>query len=67
MEPLCERCKKQEAKPKEKYCKECRKIVLAEMKEAGYLSSVHTGHAGYGRTSEMKEKVYETKHGTWHG
>jgi hypothetical protein len=51
----------------ERYCKACKKIKLAEMKESGYLASRPTGHIGQGRTSDMKEVQRETKSGTWHG
>jgi len=61
----CERCD-EDTKKGERYCKECRKGVLSEMKEAGYLQSVplfwgkiHTST----RTSEQAENTYQTKHG----
>jgi hypothetical protein len=65
-ERKCERCSAV-AKRGEKYCKECRKQVLSEMQEAGYLTTGYYGHVGMGRTSEQKENTYETKHGTGHG
>ena len=35
---ICERCRVRKPIPTEKYCKECKKEVLAELKEAGYLT-----------------------------
>jgi hypothetical protein len=63
---MCERCKVSEAKCGEKYCKVCRKLVLAEMAESGYLQKTSWGH-GTGRAAEAKENTYETKHGSGHG
>lgn len=34
---LCQRCGEAEAVRKEKYCKGCKKAVLAELKAEGYL------------------------------
>ena len=65
MDYPCEKCGQREAVKKEKYCKDCKKAVLAEMKEAGYLTPKAWGHAGQNRPAEAKEKTYETKHGTW--
>jgi hypothetical protein len=63
----CERCKQAEALPKQKYCKSCKKAVLAELDATGYLQKVPRGHAGMSRTAEAKELTQETKFGTWHG
>jgi hypothetical protein len=41
-------------------------MVRSEMKESGYLQRVPQ-HSGLGRTQEMRENTYETKHGTGHG
>jgi len=48
-----------------KYCKDCKKAVIQEMDSNGYLQH-HYGnhHKGEQRTTEMKEKTYETIHGT---
>ena len=62
----CERCKKRECLGKWKYCKECKAIVMKELREEGYLQPKPFGHAGDGRTSEMRENTYQTKHGTGH-
>ena len=67
MRYTCERCKKREAIHTEKYCKECKRIVLKEMRESGYLQYTDRKHAGEGRTKEMKEFTHETKFGTFHG
>ena len=63
----CERCKTKPCLGKWKYCKECKKAIVAEMKEAGYLQ-YHYGnhHKGEQRTTEMRENTYETIHGTGH-
>lgn len=37
----CKRCGDPSAVPGEKYCKHCKKQVLLEMKEAGYLTEPH--------------------------
>jgi hypothetical protein len=63
----CELCVKDVAIRGERYCKTCRKIKLAEMKAAGYLTPQQIGHVGQRRTAEMKEVQHETKFGTWHG
>lgn len=62
---MCERCD-EDAVNGERYCKACRKVVMAEMKEAGYLKSVpllwgniHTST----RTREQAEDTHQTKHG----
>ena len=55
----CERCNAPKTKG-ERFCKECRKVVLKEMKEAGYL----TRRPSFSnRSSEMRENTYETKNG----
>ena len=67
MSYLCERCHSREARPKEKYCKECRKEVVKELTECGYLQRIYPGHSGSNRPGEARENTYETKHGTGHG
>jgi len=64
---LCERCKQAEALPEKKYCKSCKKAVIAELSAAGYLQKVPREHAGVSRTAEAKELTQETKFGTSHG
>lgn len=63
----CEKCKQVDALPEEKYCKACKKALIAEMEEAGYLERRPGGHAGWNRPDEAKERTDETKFGTWHG
>ncbi len=65
-EPLCERCKARPARPKEKFCKECRKVVLQELSDSGSLQRVGDRHVGQRRIGEQKELTYQTKHGTGH-
>jgi predicted amidophosphoribosyltransferase len=62
---LCERCDNPAIKG-ERFCKECKKQVLSELKSAGYLQNVplklgniHTS----GRTTEQAENTRETKYG----
>jgi hypothetical protein len=45
----------------QRFCKECRKAKLAELKESGYLRPVPQG--GKYRSIEQQENTYETKHG----
>lgn len=62
---MCERCDCGPAIPRERYCKDCRKIVLKELEDAGHLTPyVGTGH-GF-RSADQMENTYETKHGTGH-
>jgi len=60
----CERCKADEALKGEKFCKACKKDVLREMRESGYLRYASPGHVGCNRTAEAKEITRETKFGT---
>ena len=62
----CQRCETANAVADEKFCRECRKAVMAEMKEAGYLDRVPQ-KSGLGRDFDSRENTYETKHGTGHG
>ena len=61
---LCKRCGALPALRNEKYCKDCRKQVLSELQEAGYLQNTGWTHVGQTRTQEQRENTYETKHGT---
>jgi len=36
--PLCERCGQSARVRKERYCKECRKVIICELETAGYLT-----------------------------
>lgn len=61
----CERCLAK-ALPEIRFCKDCKKAFIKEMKESGYLQKVTYGHVGISRPAEAREKTYETKHGTGH-
>lgn len=62
----CQRCENANAVAGEKFCRECRKAVVAEMKEVGFLERVPR-KSGLGRDFDSRENTYETKHGTGHG
>ena len=62
---ICQRCEAATALPKERFCKPCRKLVLAELKDAGFLAP--RLRRGTMRSGEMKEITRETKFGTGHG
>ena len=62
MSDKCERCGNPTVKRDERYCKECRKDVLAELREAGYLAPI-LPPSGISRTPDQRENTYETKHG----
>ena len=63
-ETLCEMCGKHWAIRTERYCVGCRKIRIKELEDCGYLQMLGEPHCGMRRTKEMKEDVFETKHGT---
>jgi hypothetical protein len=69
---ICKRCNIEDSLPREKYCKKCRKQVLAELSECGYLQSLEgTSHfkTGLGgkehrdRTSLQKDLWSENSDG----
>lgn len=60
----CERCGAW-ALPRSRYCKECKKEVLRELAECGYLT--WRPAVGRYRGTDARENVRETKHGTGHG
>lgn len=62
MRTKCEQCGKPPVTSKDRFCKECKKKALAEMKAAGYLTIRYGLHRTY-RSAEMMENVRETKHG----
>lgn len=64
---LCHKCRLTPRVTGERFCKLCRQLALAEMKEAGFLERGGYGHRGMSRTSEQRENVHETKYGTGHG
>ena len=52
----CDRCKVANRVGKTKFCKECKKIVLTELRETGYLTTGGYGHGGMTRTADQKER-----------
>ena len=61
MAKQCERCG-DIAIVSERYCKGCRKLVLAELKEAKYLTTAPW--IGFNnRELDKRENTYETKNG----
>jgi predicted amidophosphoribosyltransferase len=58
----CERCGS-EAVSNLRYCKDCKKQVLKELRDCGYLEPKPFGHAGDKRPPEARENRYETKNG----
>ncbi|HEX7376496.1 MAG TPA: hypothetical protein VF278_05255 [Pirellulales bacterium] len=61
----CDRCKVAYRVGKTKSCKECKKVVLAELRASGYLTTGGYGHSGMTRTADHKENLRETKSGVW--
>lgn len=62
---VCENCPEPALKGM-RYCKDCKKLVLHEMRQSGYLETRGFGlRRGESRTQDMREDVRETKHGTW--
>jgi predicted amidophosphoribosyltransferase len=64
---VCERCQVEPARSGERYCKDCRKHVLQELRDNRYLTPAPRLWSGQGRSRDHRENVYETKHGTGHG
>lgn len=61
-ERLCERCTAAPARSNERFCKDCRKAILAELKGTGYLTPRAFVGRSY-RPPEKREDVRETKRG----
>ncbi len=62
----CERCSDRLAPARKRYCKQCEKAVLANLRSAGYLtrSPRFAGEwSGANRPKDAQENTYETKHG----
>jgi hypothetical protein len=59
----CEMCKVEERIPKQRFCKKCKKIFLAKLKETGYLQST-TACGRYTRPAEQRENIQDTKYGS---
>jgi len=60
---LCERCRKEQALRRERYCKRCRKDVLHYLTEHRLIDRIYIWRVGMFRTAEMKENTRETKYG----
>lgn len=58
----CEMCEIAERIPKQRFCKKCKKIFLANLKEEGHLQSTTTC-GRYIRTVEQRENIQDTKYG----
>lgn len=58
----CERCADL-AISGNRFCKACKKLVLQELADSGYLMKRVYGHIGQGRTTDQKEDLRETKRG----
>ena len=55
-----------DALPKIRFCTDCKRRYIQEMKDSGYLQKTNNFHCGDNRLKESKENTYETKHGTGH-
>jgi hypothetical protein len=62
----CDHCHRAPKRHKERYCKDCRKAILAALKEARYLTLAPRfvgAWSGAHRTGEMRENRRETAFG----
>lgn len=57
---FCQRCASETPVAGEKYCKACRKVVLAELWDAGFFWPIPRPRE---RTGEQRENIRETKRG----
>ena len=62
-EKLCERCGEVPATRFWRHCRACRKILIKELEQDGYLHPKPTGHVGQQRSTEARELTRETKFG----
>jgi len=63
LEKICERCEAAfHTKTGDKFCKDCKKVVVTEMESSGYLVKPPSLQEPY-RPGEKKEDVRETKFG----
>jgi hypothetical protein len=62
-EKICERCSSAPAQKSERFCKACRKKVIQELKDAGYLKNAPVGHVGQNRGNDQRENRQETSAG----
>jgi hypothetical protein len=60
---MCGRCSTEKVIKKERYCTGCKKIVLAEMKESGYLQKWIPPSSWFERSKEKWEDRRETVFG----
>jgi hypothetical protein len=56
----CEKCGFRSAVAGNRYCGPCRKLVIKELREAGYITPIRYT---MGRAAEAKENRRETKYG----
>lgn len=66
MDKKCQRCQAERPVSGNRYCKECRKAVLAELRDAGYFTPApaFVGQwSGVGRSSGSRELTRETRRG----
>jgi len=59
----CQRCRQAPARRGEKYCRICRRAVLAELREAGFLAPRAYSFGRRYRPLESRENTNETKYG----
>ena len=60
---LCEKNCRREALHGERFCEGCRRFLLAEMQDSGYLTPRIYGHEDKYRPPEAKENTRDTKYG----
>lgn len=58
--PPCEKCHMREKVPGERFCRDCRGVLLLEMKRAGYLTTLPRPD---NRSRECWEDERETREG----
>ena len=46
------------------YCTKCKKVVIKQLEQTGYLRQVPVFHTGVARTKEQREDTRETKWGS---
>ena len=60
----CERCRSYQVVKKERFCANCKKSVLLEIRASGYLETGGCGsYKGEQRTAEMREDRLATRWG----
>lgn len=61
---ICERCKVEPARKKERFCKPCRYTILAEMENTGYFTPTENNNLSESVSNELpsvKEMFFEMK------